>query len=176
MRYRSLVLLLPSLLMPRLSSAAEPTVSLATSLVTPFFGAYYLEGKLRAAPSFAFVMNTSYLSLQHGDWKTHTGTVGFGADYYFRGTALRGWHVEGIGELAFSSWRHEPSTQVAPVVLGYTGIALLGYELICDAGPVVDVGAGIVALRFPSARVDAAARDPLTRVYPAVKVDVGWAF
>lgn len=176
MRYSSLFLTFPVLLAPHLASATEPSVSLTTSLVTPFFGAYYLEGKLRAAPSVALVMNTSYLSLEHDDWKTRTGTVGFGADYYFRGTALRGWYVEGIGELAFSSWRHEPSAQVAPVVVGYTGIALFGYELICDAGPVLDVGAGVVALRFPSARVDVATREALTRVYPAVKLDVGWAF
>jgi hypothetical protein len=80
----------------------------------------------------------------------------------------------------FSSWRHGPSGEVAPIVLGYTGIATMGYELVCNRGPVLDLAAGVVALHFPSARVPLAggslSSEAFTKVYPAVKVNVGWAF
>ena len=98
----------------------------------------------------------------------------------FGGDALRGWYVEGIGELWCSSWRHEASGELAPVVVGYAGIVLAGYEFVFDAGPVIDLGAGVVAFHAPSARIeldgDALTSRALTRVYPAPKVDVGWAF
>jgi hypothetical protein len=82
--------------------------------------------------------------------------------------------------LMVSSWRHAPSGGVAPIVLGSTGIAIVGYKFVWDRGPVIDVGAGLVALHFPSAHVDlaggAVSSEPFTRLYPAVKLNVGWAF
>ena len=79
-----------------------------------------------------------------------------------------------------SSWRHEPSGEVAPLGLGYAGIALVGYQFVFDRGPVVDLGAGVVAFHLPSAHVDAGggsvSSEALTSVYPAAKVNVGWAF
>lgn len=165
---------------PEGTGAARPALSLATSLITPFFGAYYLEGKLRASSSFAVVLNTSYLTLANGDWKNRAGTLGAGAEYFFGGDALHGWYVEAIGELWLSSWRHEPSGQVAPVGLGSAGIALAGYQWTFDRGPVIDLGAGVVAFHLPGAHVASgdgpASSEPLTRVYPAAKVNVGWAF
>jgi hypothetical protein len=45
---------------------------------------------------------------------------------------------------------------------------------------VLDLAAGIVALRFSGARVDtpsgSATLNAFTEVYPALKVNVGWAF
>lgn len=151
----------------------------SASVITPFFGAYEVEATARASDALGLVVNASYLSLANDDWKTRTGTVGAGVNYYLRGSALRRWYVEVIGELMFSSWRHQPSGGVAPLVLGYSGIALVGYKFVWDRGPVLDVGAGIVALRFPSARLELAgggvSSGAFTRVYPAVKVNVGWA-
>jgi len=49
-----------------------------------------------------------------------------------------------------------------------------------ELGPVLDLGAGVVAIHLPSASVATGAgdisSDPFTRVYPAAKVNVGWAF
>jgi hypothetical protein len=184
-----LALLVPVLLLhARAASGAEPpapdanrkTVAITTSLVTPFFDAYYLALEARAANHLALVFNASYLLLENQEWKARTATVGAGADYYFGDDALRGWYVEAIGELWLSSWRHEPSAERAPLVLGYAGIALAGYQFVFDAGPVLDLGAGVVAFHAPSARVGldggAVASDALTRVYPAAKLEVGWAF
>jgi len=130
--------------------------------------------------ALGLVFNTSYLSLANGDWKTRAGTVGAGVNYYFLGSALRRWYVEAIGELVVSSWRHEPSGEVAPIGLGYIGIALVGYKFVWDRGPVLDLGAGVVALHFRSAQVDlaggAVSSAPFTTLYPAVKLNVGWAF
>ena len=155
-------------------------MTLATSLVTPFFGAYYLEGKVRASSSFALVLNASYLTLEHDDWKTRAGTVGVGAEYFFQGDALRRWYVEAIGEVWFESRRHEPSGGVAPVGVGYAGIALVGYQFVFDRGPVIDLGAGVVGFHLPRAHVEAGgasvSSEALTKVYPAAKVNVGWAF
>jgi hypothetical protein len=186
---RCLALLVPLVLLDRgAASAAEPegsragreAVSVTTSLVTPFFGAYYLETKVRASNAFGVLLNTSYLSLENGDWKSKAGTVGAGVDYYFQGDALRRWYVEAIGELWFSSWRHEPSGEVAPIVLGYAGLALVGYQFVFDLGPVLDLGAGVVAFHSPSAHVELAgasvSSEAFTRLYPAVKLNVGWAF
>jgi hypothetical protein len=165
---------------PKDPTQARQTMSVATSLVTPFFGAYYLEGKLRASSSFAAVLNTSYLTLEKHDWKNRAGTVGVGAEYFFQGDALRGWYVEAIGEVWLSSWRHEPSGQVAPIGPGYAAIALGGYQFVFDRGPVIDLGVGVVAFHLPGAHVDGmgsgVSSEPLTRVYPAAKVNVGWAF
>ena len=165
---------------PKQSGAARKTVTLATSLVTPFFSAYYLEGKVAASRSVAVVLNTSYLTLENDDWKDRAGTIGAGVDYFFQGDALRRWYVEAIGEVWFSSWRHEPSGGVAPLGLGYAGIALVGYQFVFDRGPVVDLGAGVVAFHLPSARVevdgDYFSSEALTKLYPAAKINVGWAF
>lgn len=161
-------------------AAAPESVSVTASLVTPFFGAYEAEAKIRASESFALLVNSSYLTLEHDDWETKTGTVGAGLNYYFARSALRGWYVDAVAELMFSSWRHEPSSEVAPLVLGYTGIAGVGYQFVCDAGPVLDLAAGVVALHFPSAHIEQAdgtlSSGAFTNVYPAVKVNVGWAF
>lgn len=159
---------------------ASESVSVTASLVTPFFGAYEAEAKIRMSDSFALLVNTSYLALEHDDWETKTGTVGAGLNYFFARRALRGWYVDAVAELMFSSWRHEPSSEVAPIVLGYTGIAGVGYQFVCDAGPVLDLAAGVVALHFPSAHIEQAdgtlSSGAFTNVYPAVKVNVGWAF
>jgi hypothetical protein len=162
------------------SRAGRESVTLTTSLITPFFGAYEAEATVRASDAFGILFNTSYLSLSNDDWKTKTGTVGAGVNYHFLGGALRAWYVEAVGELVFSSWRHEPSREVAPIVLGYSGIALVGYRFVCDRGLVLDAGAGVVVLRFPSARVvlgdGALSSEAFTRLYPAIKLNVGWAF
>ncbi|HEX6277478.1 MAG TPA: hypothetical protein VFZ53_30755 [Polyangiaceae bacterium] len=166
---------------PEESRAGRETVTLATSLITPFFGAIYFEGKLRASNTVAVVLNTSYLVMENDDdWKAKSGTLGLGANYYFQGDALRRWYVEAVAEVWVTSQRHEPSGEVAPVGLGYAAIALLGYEFVWDSGPVLDLGAGVVAFHLPSAEVEvdgsAIASEALTRVYPAAKVNVGWAF
>jgi hypothetical protein len=153
---------------------------MTTSLVTPFFGAYYLEGKARASRSFAVVLNASYLTLEDHDWTHRAGTLGAGADYFFQGDALRRWYVEAIAEVWLSSSRYAPSGNVAPMGLGTAGIALVGYQFVFSRGPVVDLGAGVVAFHLPSAHVESTggsvASEPLSRIYPAAKVDVGWAF
>lgn len=156
------------------------TVALATSLVTPFFGAYYLEGKLRVSSSFAAILNTSYLTLENDDWKNRAGTVGFGGAYFCQGNAFRGWYVEAIGEVWLSSWRHEPSGAEASLGLGYAGMALAGHQWVFDPGFVLDLGAGALIIHLPgvhaasgSGRVSS---EPLTKVYPAAKLNVGWAF
>jgi hypothetical protein len=176
------------LFVPHAASAAEPeqarerpdTVTLTTSVLTPFFDAYLLESKLRVSNPVALILNASYLVLEDYDWKTRSATVGAGAAYYFQGDALRRWYVEAIAELWFSSQRHEPSGEVAPVGLGYAGVAVAGYQFVWDAGPVLDLGAGAVAFHVPSAEVVVDGRpvasEALTRVYPAAKVNVGWAF
>lgn len=163
------------------AAAAEvERTSLATSVVTPFFGAYYLECKVRASDTVAVVLNTSYLSMSDDDWKTRAGTIGAGVDYYFGRTALRGWYLEAIGEGWLTSRRHEPSATVAPLGVGYAGIALVGYQFIFRRGPIVDLGAGVVAFHLPNRRVELAdgpvSSGALTRVYPAAKINVGWAF
>jgi hypothetical protein len=165
---------------PDSSRPARETVAIVTSAVTPFFGAFYLEGEVRVSDSFGLLLNTSYLSLENDDWKVRTGTVGAGVDYYFDGDALRGWYAEAIGEVWFSSWRHEPSTQVAPIVIGYAAVAIVGYQFVCDLGPVLDLGAGAAVFHVPSAQVPVTgarvSSGALTGIYPAAKVDVGWAF
>jgi len=183
---RPLVLLLCFLLRPTVCHAVERDPSrpeperftIATSLVTPFFGAYYLEGKVNAASAFGVLLNTSYLSLDEHDWKVRSGTAGIGLDYYFQGRALRRWYAEAVAEVWFCSWRHESPAAVAPVVLGYAGVALVGYQFVFDAGPVLDVGAGAVAFHVPSAQVGGSLAPPeaITKLYPAAKVNVGWAF
>ena len=186
---RCLVLLVPLRLLdsgtasadePEKSRAGREVVTVTTSLLTPFFGAYEMEAKVRASNAFGVVLNASYLSLEKDDWRTKTGTVGAGVNYFFQRDALRRWYVEAIGELMFSSWRHEPSGQVAPIILGYSGIAGVGYLFVCDRGPVLDLGAGIVALHFPRALVAAGdgsvSSKAFTSVYPGVKINVGWAF
>jgi hypothetical protein len=166
--------------LPAARQANRDVATLTTSLVTPFFGAYYLEGKVRASSLFGVLLNTSYLSVENHDFRARSGTVGVGVDYYFQGHALRGWYVEAVGELWLASWRHEPSGEVAPVVPGYAGIALVGYQFVFDAGPVLDLGAGAVAFHVASADVEVSGASvssgAVTKLYPAAKLNVGWAF
>jgi len=160
--------------------ARREAVTVTASLITPIFGAYYLEAKVRASNAFDLLINVSYLSLENDDWKTKTGTVGAGASYHFQGDTLRRWYVEANSELMFSSWRHEPSGEVSSIVLGYSGTALVGYRFVWEIGPVLDLGAGVVAIHFPIASVATGggpvSLEAFTRTYPAVKVNVGWAF
>ena len=118
----------------------EHRVALTTNLVTPFFGAYLLEGTARLSGSWGLLASASYLSLEN-----------------------------------------QPSGQVAPLVIGSTAIALVGYRYIWPRGPVLDVGVGVVAIHFPGARVElanggSASSAAFTNVYPALKLNLGWAF
>ena len=161
-------------------SAGEKVATIGTSLVTPFFGAYYLEGKVRASRSYAVVMNGSYLTIENGAWRNRAGTVGVGLEYFFQGEALRRWYVEAIGEVWLVSPRHEPTGGVAPMGLGYAAIALLGYQFVFDRGLVLDLGAGVVGFHLPGAQIEGAggpaSSEAVTKIYPAVKVNVGWGF
>jgi hypothetical protein len=164
--------------------APERRLALTTSLLTPFFGAYLLEGTARSSDSFGLLANTSYLTLENPKddaWKTHAGTVGAGLDWYLPPAVLRRVYLEAIGELVFSSWHYRPTQQVAPLALGYTALAVLGYRYIFAGGLVLDGGAGAVAIHFPSARValesgGSASSKAFTNFYPAVKLNIGWAF
>ena len=73
-----------------------------------------------------------------------------------------------------------PRTQVAPIVIGYAAVAIVGYQFVCDFGPVLDIGAGATAFHVPRAQVPVAgapvSSDVLTKIYPAAKVNLGWAF
>jgi hypothetical protein len=155
-------------------------VTIQTDVITPFFGAYLLEANVRVSSHFSLLFNTSYLTLDNEEWESESGTLGLGASYYFQGDALRRWYIEAVGEVLLSSWRHEPSNAVAPIVLGVTGVAIAGYRFICSAGPVLDLGAGAVVLHSPSARAEGAdgvvTSEAFTRFYPAAKLSVGWAF
>jgi hypothetical protein len=165
---------------PEGSRAGREALTLQTDLITPFFGTYYLEANARVSNHLGVLFNASNLSLENGDWKTNTGTLGAGLSYYFQGEALRRWYVEAVGEANLSSWRHEPSGKVAPILVGYTGIAVAGYRFIWGCGLVLDLAAGVVVLHLPSARVATVdgfvSSEALTRVYPAAKLNVGWAF
>jgi hypothetical protein len=174
--------------MTRPAAAAEPTVPLEppknvtiqTDLITPFFGAYLLEANVRVSSHFSVLINTSYLGLKDHDWRARAGTLGAGLTYYFQGQAPRRWYVEAVGEVSLASFRYEPSGEVAPAVFGYNGVAVAGYRFIWDAGPVLDLAAGVVVLHFPSAHVSTPsgelASEAITNVYPAAKASVGWAF
>jgi hypothetical protein len=184
----SFTLFFAGLLGTRVAVAAEPEeprrarekVTLTTSAVTPFFGAYLLESKLRMSNTIGMVLIGSYLVLENEDWNAKSGTVGAGVDYYFQGDALRRWYVEAVAELWFTSQRHEPSGEVAPLGLGYAALAVIGYQFVCDWGPVLDLGAGAVLFHLPSAKVEveggSVASEAMTRVYPVAKVNLGWAF
>jgi hypothetical protein len=170
------------------TAAAQATsprkVALTTSLVTPFFGAYLLEGTVRTSTSLGLLANCSYLSIENPKdeaWHAHAGTVGAGVDYYLPLGLTRRVYVEAVGEAVFASWQHQPSGRVAPLGVGYTAIAMAGYRYVSRSGPVLDVGAGAVAIHFARARVElpdgsSAVSGAFTNVYPALKVHVGWAF
>jgi hypothetical protein len=165
-------------------SSSPRKVAVTTSLVTPFFGAYLLEGTLRASSSLGLLANCSYLSIDNPKddaWHAYAGTVGAGVDYYLPLGIPRRVYLEAVGEAVFASWHHQPSGRVAPVVTGYTAIGIVGYRYIWRSGPVLDLGAGAVLIHFPRARVEladgaSAASVAFTNVYPALKVHVGWAF
>lgn len=87
---------------------------------------------------------------------------------------------EALDEANLSSWRHEPSGKIAPILVGYTGIAVAGYRFICSCGLVLDLAADVVVLHLPSARVATVdgfvSSEALTRVYPTAELNVGWTF
>lgn len=165
---------------PAVAAAEDEQLAITTSLITPFFGAFYLEADLRASNVLGVLLNASYLTLDEADWTTETVTLGAGLLYHWQGTALRGWYVEASSELLFSSWSHVPSSETAPIELGFSVTAVAGHRFVCDFGPVLDVALGLVVLHFPSADLatdDGMLSSPeLTRFYPALKLGVGWAF
>ena len=161
-------------------SGDEKRVAFTTNMLTPLFGAYYLDASLRLSSRFVLLFNTSYLTLSSGDWKTKTGTVGGGVLYHWQGTAMRRWYLEASSELLLSSWRYEPSGDTASIQPGFSLASVIGYRFIWDIGFVLDLAAGVVVLHFPSVDIDAAsgpaASHALTRFFPAAKLNVGWAF
>ncbi len=156
------------------------TSTLQTDLITPFFTTYYLEGNIAVSKDFALLVNTSYLLLEDGDWSIQAATLGVGVSYYFQGQAPRRWYVEAVGEANLSSWRHKPSERVAPLTLGATAVSVAGYRFIFDGGFVVDTALGALVLHLPGARAttDAGAvtSKTITRLIPAAKLNIGWAF
>jgi hypothetical protein len=185
---KSLFCFVPLVLLPVRLRAAEPppamparkTVSVTTNVLSPFFGAYYLAANLRASSKLGVMLNSSYFSIDHGDWHTRTGTLGAGLSYYFEGEALSRFYLEAFSELMLSRWRYQPSGNTAPVEAGFSLGSVVGHRWLWQAGPVLDLAAGALVMHFPSAQADTSAgrisSEALTRVYPAVKVDVGWAF
>lgn len=165
---------------PAQPHASSKTVVITTNVLSPFFGAYTVDATFRGSRKLGVFANSSYFSIENGDWKTHTGTVGAGVQYYFRGTALRRWYLEGFSELMLSSWRHEPSGNTASLVPGFTVGSVVGYRWLWDFGPVLDLAAGSLLMHFPSARVQTdtgqISSAAFTRVYPGIKINVGWAF
>ena len=155
-------------------------VLMATSLVTPLFGAYYFEVNARLSGAVGGLVNVSRLSLENGDWTATGHTIGTGLGLYFNGDALRAWYVEAVGEVLLNTWRHEPSGKTADLGVGGTMYVMAGYRFIHELGPVLDVGVGAVGLRAPGAHVDTSAGpvslDAKTSIYPAVKANVGWSF
>lgn len=150
-----------------------------TSVITPLFGAYYLESHIRIANRLGLVLNTSRLILSDDEWTTTANTAGAGLSYYFRDDAVRGWYVEAIGELWLNSREHDPSGRAARVFGGGV-LAEVGYRFVHALGPVLDLALGAVAVRVPGADVQtatgAASTGAQTLVLPTVKVNVGWAF
>ncbi|HKQ70402.1 MAG TPA: hypothetical protein VJT73_13730 [Polyangiaceae bacterium] len=195
---RCLVWLAPLLLLGPKPAAAEPapapvawvgqaakpadhrTVTFTTNLLSPFFAAYYLDANLRASNRLGVLLNASYFSIDNEGWKTNTGTVGAGLSFYCQGDALRRWYVEASTEFMLSRWRHDASGKTAPLMPGFTVGSVVGYRWVSEFGPVFDLAAGAVLLHFPSARVDTDAgpisSNAFTRLYPAIKVNLGWAF
>ena len=135
------VLVIAVAVQPR-TAAAESTsgrkAALTTSLVTPFFGAYLLEGTLRVSTPLGLLANCSYLSIDNPNddaWHAYAGTVGAGLDYYVPLGLPRHVYLEAVGEAVFASWHHQPSGRVAPIVVGYTAIGIAGYRYIGEADP-----------------------------------------
>jgi hypothetical protein len=165
-------------------SAKKPTdgkaVTVTTNLLAPLFRAYYLDANLRASQKLGVLLNASYFSIENGVWSTRSGTLGAGFSYYFQGDALRRWYVEASSEFMLSRWRHDPSGSTAPLVPGFTLGSVVGYRFVWELGPVLDLAAGAVLLHFPSARAETetgpVSSDAFTRLYPAIKANVGWAF
>jgi hypothetical protein len=162
-------------------SSQRETVIFTTNLLSPFFGAYTLDASVRASNHWAVFVNSSYFSLENGDWKTHSGSIGAGVQYYFQGEAMRRWYAEGFTELLLSRWRHEPSGSTASsVVPGVSLGSVLGYRWLWEPGLVLDLAGGAVLMHFPSAHADtdagAIASEAFWRLYPAVKLNLGWAF
>jgi len=54
---------------------ANANVVVTTSVVTPLFGAYYLESNIRLARRWGLVVNTSRLTLADDDWTSTGNTV-----------------------------------------------------------------------------------------------------
>ena len=167
------------------SAADEPhrtsaRVLMATSLVTPLFGAYYFEVNARLSGGVGGLVNVSRLSLENGDWTSTGHTIGTGLGLYFNGDALRACYVEAVGEVLLNTWRHEPSGKTSSLGVGGTMYVMAGYRFIHDWGPVLDVGVGVVGLRAPGAHVETSvgpvSLDAKTSIYPAVKANVGWSF
>lgn len=160
--------------------AVRKVVTVTTNLLSPFFGAYYLDATLRASSRLGVLMNASYFSIDNGDWSTHSGTLGAGLSYYLQGDALRRWYLEANSEFMLSRWRHSPSGNSASLVPGFTVGSVIGYRFVWELGPVVDLAAGAVLMHFPSASVETesgpASFAAFTRLYPAIKLNVGWAF
>lgn len=162
------------------SSSRPKVVTFTTNLLSPFFRAYYLDANVRPSKSVAVLLNTSYFLLEKGDFATRTGTLGAGLSYYFQHDAPRRWYVEASSELMLSHWRHEPSGSAAALTPGFTLGSVAGYRYIWELGPVVDFAVGAVMLHFPSAGVETNAgrisSRAFTSLYPAIKINAGWAF
>jgi hypothetical protein len=189
---------LPLALMPPKAATAQPaaaeppssqpakrpadlkTAVITTNLLSPWFGAYTLDASFRVANHWAVFVNSSYFSLENADWKARSGSLGAGLQYYFQGSALRRWYVEGFSELLLSSWRFEPSGNTADLVPGVSWGSVFGYRWVWQPGLVFDLAAGALWMHFPSAHVETDAGGvssaAFTRLYPAVKLNLGWAF
>lgn len=166
---------------PAREQSPRESVTITTNVIAPLFGVYYLEGNVRLSSRFGLVLNANHFPLDSGRLRTRANALGAGLSYYFEGNALRGWYVEAIGEAVFATWRaRSDSSETSPVVVGSSFSAVGGYRFICDLGPVLDVGLGVARIHIPSAAVQVdgqrAASGSVTRFYPAVTLDIGWAF
>jgi hypothetical protein len=57
-------------------------------------------------------------------------------------SALRRWYAEAVAEVWFCSWRHESPAAVAPIVLGYAGVALVAINSCSMPDPAAKLDVG----------------------------------
>lgn len=162
------------------SQSPNESLTLTANIIAPLFGVYYAEGNIRFSRRIGMVVNVNHFSLESAEWTATATALGAGLSYYWQGEALRQWYIESVIEILLAEWRYDGSSNgTSSLLLGTSGSIIAGYRFICDFGLVVDLGVGLTVIHIPSSTAEANGErispHPLTRLYPAAKVNAGWA-
>lgn len=131
--------------------------SITVNPISMIFGTINAEANIRLMPSLSILVSGSYFGLDVSSWDYSAVGVGTGARFYWQGSAVHGWYIGPVFDLAFASAEYTDPITGEKAKGSATGISfggLVGYQSIWSSGVTFDFGLGVQVISIPDVSVE----------------------